>query len=328
MLVAHRFLLNIKAMNNLSIIILCGPTASGKSALGISLAHALNGEIINADSMQLYQEIPVITTQPSKEELAEIPHHLYGMLPASHINSAVNWLSHVKQEINACMQRQHIPIILGGTGMYIKALMEGLSDIPEIDKVIREEARSKDLEDVLNVLKKEDLESLETIKPNDAQRLYRAYEVWLQTGKPLSYWQNLPKKPLFPDTTFITLQIEIDRELLYQRINNRFDAMMDQDVIKEIEAFSALNLSTDLPSMRAVGVPELMAACRGEISLEEAIDKAKQASRNYAKRQLTWLRHQYAADIVIPFEEIENTDFLEDLAEKIRNLVDQTPANH
>jgi tRNA dimethylallyltransferase len=281
-----------------NIVIIAGPTASGKSALALSLAGKRGGVIINADSQQLYRELRILTARPTPEEEAQAPHRLYGTMPAAENASAGKWLQFAKMEIDWALSQGKPPIVVGGTGLYIKALMEGIAEIPEIDPRVRAQADSDfaamGREAFAERLKLVDPQFFERLKVHDPQRLIRAYAVWLGTGKPLSWWQQRGATAPYPADAFELRIVEVPRDELYRRCDARFITMIEQGAAEEVKQLLALNLPPDLPAMKSVGVPELSAYLRGEISLDEATSKAQQATRNYAKRQLTWIRNQLA----------------------------------
>lgn len=277
---------------SLHIHIICGPTASGKSARALGIAQAGRGVIINADAMQVYAELHVLTARPSAEDERQAPHMLYGVLPASEACSAARWLEMAQEAIKTTAQNGQLPVVTGGTGLYLKALMEGLSPIPDIPGEVRQQATTLYNERGAEALLAHDPVMAARLKPGDTQRHIRALEVIISTGKSLAYWQDIPRVLPFPDAQFNVEQITLPREELYRRCDTRFLTMLEQGAIEEVSALLAQNLSDDLPAMRAVGVPELAAFLRGSITLQEATTQAQQATRNYAKRQLTWFRNQ------------------------------------
>lgn len=244
----------------------------------------------------MYRELSIVTARPSADEEAQTPHRLYGTLSASENCSAGSWLNLARMEIDWVLQQGGRPIVVGGTGLYIRALLQGIADIPDIDPQVRAQARS-DMTVMGNEAFHERLKAVDPalggkLRVSDTQRLVRAYEVWLGTGKPLSWWQQKDVSPPYPKDYFAIYQMEIDRELLYRRCDARFLAMMEQGALEEVRRLLAMHLPPDLPAMKSVGVPELAAHIKGDLSLEEAVATAQQATRHYAKRQLTWLRHQ------------------------------------
>ena len=269
-------------------LIIAGPTASGKSALALALAQRLGGTVINADAMQCYRELRIITARPSPEDEALAPHRLYGVRAAAEPANAAWW----REAALAEMAEAEFPILCGGTGMYFSSLVNGIADIPEPDPAAREEARRLIAEigpEALHV--KLDPETATKLKPGDSQRIARAYEVLLSTGKGLAFWQAQPTERL---TGWRLKMILLDppRAALREAIETRFDAMLEQGALEEVRNFLALGLDPALPLMRAHGVPELGAYLRGEIPLEDAKARAALVTHQYTKRQGTWFRHQ------------------------------------
>jgi tRNA dimethylallyltransferase len=276
-------------------VLIAGPTASGKSALGIKLAQGLDGVVINADSMQVYRDLRVITARPAPAEEAEAPHRLYG-----HVDAAVNFsvgrymadATQVLQEIKG----RKLPIFVGGTGLYFKALTEGLSDMPPVPEEVREQVRrdSEGLEtpELHRLLSERDPETARTLRPSDRLRVQRALEIFAATGQPLVSFHGARQPGPFAAIPVIKLFLAPDRNELRRRIDARFLAMMDQGALDEVRALGERNLDPMLPAMRAHGVPGLLAHLRGEIPLDEAIAKGQGDTRRYAKRQFTWFRHQ------------------------------------
>lgn len=287
------------------IIILTGPTASGKSGFALSLAQNSGGVIINADSQQMYRELRVLTARPTPQEEALAPHRLYGLLPASEACSAGKWLGLARMEIDWAHGQGKLPIIVGGTGLYIKALMEGIAQIPEIAPAVRAQATqdydAMGKEAFAERLKWVDPEFFTRLKVHDRQRLIRAYAVWLGSGKPLSYWQARPSASPYPADMFKLYRIDIPREALYERCDRRFAQMVEEGAMDEVKHLISLNLPPELPVMKSVGVPELAQVLRGQSTLEQAVQAASQATRNYAKRQNTWFRNQFSGATLVPY---------------------------
>ncbi len=280
-----------------TIHIIAGPTASGKSARAIELAKAKSGVILNADATQCYADLQILSARPDAEELTQADHRLYGIWQGDKMASVGDWLGTIKPEIEQCWAEDKLPIICGGTGFYLKALMEGLSPIPDIAPKIRDqiiqEIDSEGNSAIYEKLSKVDPKVVKNIPLANTQRMIRAYEVYLGTGKPMSEWQSMPKEPPFPDTHFELEIIELDRKELYARCDARFDLMLEAGALDEVKTLLAKNYDEHLPVMKAVGVPELRFHLAGELSIEEAGTLAKQSTRRYAKRQLTWLRNQF-----------------------------------
>jgi tRNA dimethylallyltransferase len=276
--------------NQKSALLIAGPTASGKSALALKLARERGGVIINADSMQVYRELRILSARPTADEEAQAPHRLYGHISGAEDYSVGRWLTDAKSEITSAWEQGACPIIVGGTGLYFMALMGGLAEVPPIPQTIRDIWRNFD-GDLHAELTKRDAQSAAKLNPSDRQRLIRAIEVFDATGHSLSHWQSLAQKSaFFNKNNTKRLFVNVEREVLYTRAETRFDQMMEQGALNEIQALPPLPPAQ--PIMKAIGVPELQAHLRGELSREDAITNAKTATRNYIKRQLTWWRGQ------------------------------------
>lgn len=278
-----------------TVICLAGPTSSGKSQLATELAHAFQGEIINADSMQIYQDLPILTAQPSPADRQQIPHHLYGVLPGSQACSVAQWLDMAHATIKDCHQRGVLPILVGGTGLYFKALCEGIAIIPDVSDHIRTKAEQKWQEIGAEAFYQEvqtfDTNVASQVKPSDRQRLIRAWSVYQTTGKALSFWQQ--QQPVAPYRDQIKpILLWPDRQDLYSRADRRFAQMVDQGALDEVKALYQKSYPAHCPVMKAVGVRELHAYSMGDIDLSAAISRAQLTTRHYIKRQYTWFRHQ------------------------------------
>ncbi|MGO4386886.1 tRNA (adenosine(37)-N6)-dimethylallyltransferase MiaA [Microvirga sp. 2YAF29] len=276
-------------------VLIAGPTASGKSALGIKLAQALNGVVVNADSMQVYRDLRVITARPMPDEEAQAPHRLYG-----HVDAAVNfsvgrYMTDAIGLLNE-IEGKRLPIFVGGTGLYFKALTDGLSDMPAVPDEIREDIRreSEGLEtpELHRLLEERDPETARTLRPSDRLRIQRALEIFAATGQPLVSFHGSRQPGPLNGKRLIKLFLSPERDELRRRIDNRFLSMMEQGALDEVRALGERNLDPMLPAMRAHGVPGLLGYLRGEISLDEAVVKGQGDTRRYAKRQFTWFRHQ------------------------------------
>ena len=275
-------------------ILIAGPTASGKSGAGLELAARFGGTIINADSMQVYRELRLLTARPSEADEARVPHRLYGTVPAAEAYSVGRWLGDVGSAIAEAQREGRLPILVGGTGLYFKALTEGLAPVPDIPAEIRSYWRERSDElgrDALHdELAARDPAMAARLGPADPQRIVRALEVIDATGMSLAEWQGGDAAPLLAPGDALRLVIAPEREPLYAAIDARFDRMIERGVLDEVRALLALKLDPGLPAMRAHGVCELVAYLSGGLSREEAVAKAKTESRRYAKRQMTWLR--------------------------------------
>lgn len=307
---------------NNPVLIIAGPTGCGKSALAMDAAEEFGGVVINADSMQVYRDLRVLTSRPPEEDEARVPHRLFGVLPAAEPCSAGIWLDMARNEIEAAWSDMLLPIVTGGTGFYIKALTEGLAPVPEISDAARAEARAEYLRlggpAFRDELARLDPETAARVPASDGQRLVRAYEVVRATGRPLPEWQRQPSATPPLAARFETVVLLPPRETLYAGLDARFDAMLAAGALDEVKALMDLALDPKLPAMKAVGVPELTGYLRGETSLDAAAAAAKQATRNYAKRQMTWLRHQLEGALEM------HEQYSERLREKIFSIIRQT----
>lgn len=282
------------------VLLIAGATATGKSRFALELADEVPSVIINADSMQVYDAIPILTAQPDAQERARAPHSLYGVLAPGDVCSAARWAAMAKTEIKAAWAKGALPIVIGGTGLYLRTLQDGISPIPDIAPDIRHSVRAMlDAEGSLAVkaaLKPHDPVLAEKLADNDAQRLCRALEVALSTGRPLSDWQReAPIGGLAKDSD-VSLEaavLAMDRETLYARCDARLELMLSNGALEELNALLALELDRKYPIMRAVGVPPLVQYLAGTLDKEGALEIAQRDTRRFAKRQLTWLRNQF-----------------------------------
>ncbi len=279
-------------------VLIAGPTASGKSALALDIAEQLDGVIINADSMQIYSDLRIITARPSPAEEARVPHRLYGHVDAALSYSVGRYLGDVADALARADRQGKLPIVVGGTGLYFKALTHGLAVIPPIPgtvrKDVREQLAAKGPEALHAQLAKLDAAGAERLRPTDRQRVARSLEVVLATGRPLADWHHQEVAPLLDPTEVVKLFVAPPREELYERIDARFDAMMDAGALTEVHRLAARRLDPLLPVMKAHGVPWLIRHLAGTMTLAEATKRAKLDVHHYAKRQFTWFRHQLA----------------------------------
>lgn len=273
-------------------IILAGPTASGKSAYALSIAQKFSGVIINADAMQCYAALPILTAQPDAQDKAQAPHMLYSILPAHAQADVAHWLTLAVDGIYSAQQAGKLPIIVGGTGMYIRALMQGIAPIPDITDDARHWARTTELDILYDWLHQHDALGAAKFKPTDSQRIRRACEVLRSSGTPLRVWQARPTTPPLPHIRWHLRTLLPERSVLYSRINARVDQMLHHGALEELQAFLATNPPNSAALHKAVGVPEFSAYLHGKTTLQEATSKTQQHTRNYAKRQMTWLRGQ------------------------------------
>ncbi len=282
-----------------TVVIVAGPTASGKSGLALKIAEAVDGIVVNADSMQVYDGLRILTARPSPEDERRVPHRLYGILPPSELCSAGRWCALAAAACEEAWRDGKVPVVVGGTGLYLRALMEGLSPIPEVPDDIRSDTRAR-FAAMGNAgfhagLAELDPTMAARLHPSNSQRLMRAWEVLAATGRSLADWQAEP--PVAPlAARFFTIALLPPRERLYARCDARFAAMIGQGALAEVGALLDRGLDPALPVLRALGVGELAAHLRGETSLAAAVTAAQQATRRYAKRQMTWFRHQLLAD--------------------------------
>jgi tRNA dimethylallyltransferase len=279
-----------------SAVLIAGPTASGKSALALRLAEKLGGTIVNADSMQVYGDLRVITARPTVEEEAQAPHRLYGHVDAGENYSVGRWCRDVGAVLAEIKAAGRVPILVGGTGLYFKALTSGLAAVPPIPSDIREQVRARLLSEGAAPLYAELIErdpaTAYRLMPNDRSRIARALEVILATGRSLSDWHRDGMPPLLDSAKAAKIFLTCERAELVARIDTRFAAMLEAGALEEVRALSARKLDPLLPAMKAHGVPWLIRHLNGEISLEEAADGARMDTRRYAKRQVTWFRNQ------------------------------------
>ncbi|WP_294537891.1 tRNA (adenosine(37)-N6)-dimethylallyltransferase MiaA [uncultured Rhodoblastus sp.] len=283
-------------MGEFQAVLIAGPTASGKSARAIELAREENGVVINADSMQVYRDLAILSARPDPEETKDTPHLLFGHIGAERNYSVGQWLEDAERALEEARRLRRLPIFVGGTGMYFKALLQGLSPIP----MVPDEVRARIRDEYAGVapallharLQQLDPQTAARLRPSDPQRLLRALEIFAASGAPLAALQGAREKPLLDAKMCQCRFIAPDRTELKRRIDARFDAMMAAGAIEEVRRLLARRLDPDLPAMRAVGVPGLAAYLRGDLSLEEAVQKGKRDSRQYARRQFTFARTQ------------------------------------
>jgi tRNA dimethylallyltransferase len=286
----------ISEVTKVKAILIAGPTASGKSALALELAQRTGGMVINTDSMQVYRDLRVLTARPAPEEEARAPHRLYGHVDASINFSAGAWVADAAGVLAEARAQNRLPIFVGGSGLYFKALTRGLSAVPPIPPDVRESVRARLDRDGVEALHAElarrDGVSAGRLKSRDRTRIARALEVVEATGRSLADWHREGLPPILPPGEFTALFLAPEREALYAGIDARFDAMMKAGSLEEVAALAARNLDPLLPAMKAHGVPALIRHLAGVLTLEEAATIARADTRHYAKRQFTWFRHQ------------------------------------
>jgi tRNA dimethylallyltransferase len=281
---------------NPPLALIAGPTASGKSALALALAERTGGAIVNADSAQVYRDLPVLSAAPEADEIARAEHRLYGYLDGSVACSAADWAARARMEVAEIQSAGRLPILVGGTGMYLRTLLEGIAPVPPIDPAVRQKVRDGTLEENRARLAELDPEAAERLKPADKARIARALEVVLSTGRTLSHWQKQREGGIGNAVALRSLILLPPRDWLYVRCDERFTRMVEEGAVEEVRALLARKLDPDLPVKRGIGVREISAFLEGEISIGEAIAAGQQATRRYAKRQYTWFAHQPPAD--------------------------------
>ncbi len=285
-----------------SVVVIAGPTASGKSALALEWAKEFNGVVINADSMQVYRGLRILSAAPGTEERQQAEHRLYEIYPPSQRGTVVDWLELAEAEIRNCWAEGKVPIVVGGTGLYLDNLINGTTPIPAIDAAVRaavaQEAQAG-AEALYARLQAEDAAAAEMLHPGDMTRIKRALEIRRQTGKSIAEWYRLPMVKKLPEAAFYVVKIIPAAEELDERCFRRFDKMIEAGAEQEVRRVLELNLDKNLPAMKMLGVPELSAFIEGECSFEDAVSAAKLHTRQYAKRQRTWFRNKLKADKII-----------------------------
>jgi len=277
-------------------VLIAGPTASGKSALALALAEALGGTIINADSMQVYRDLRIITARPTAQEEARVPHLLYGHVDAAENYSVGRWCVDVSAALAAVERAGRLPVVVGGSGLYFKALTRGLAAVPpippQIRAAVRERLEREGIAALYADLGARDAATARRLMPRDRARVTRALEVVLATGRSLTHWHAEGMKPALDAAAAVKLFLDVERAELYRHIDGRFDAMLASGALDEVRVLGRRDLDPALPAMKAHGVPWLIRHLKGEIDLAAAVDGAKRATRRYSKRQGTWFRHQ------------------------------------
>ena len=279
------------------VALIAGPTASGKSDLAVRLAQRLEqdgrrGVVVNADSQQVYRDLRILSARPTEQEMGGIAHRLFGTWDGAEICSAAEWADAAKQAIGQVHADNAVPILCGGTGLYLRTLLDGIAPVPEIAPDIREAVRALTQTEARAALETEDTQAASRLAPADATRTARALEVVRSTGRTLSEWQKHKSGGIGQEVTLHPLVLLPDRDWLFARCDLRFERMLDAGAIEEVEALLARHLDPGLPVMRAIGVPEIAALLQGELSRAQAIAAGQTATRRYAKRQYTWFRNQ------------------------------------
>ncbi|MBR3675583.1 MAG: tRNA (adenosine(37)-N6)-dimethylallyltransferase MiaA [Alphaproteobacteria bacterium] len=306
-------------MKQNQVLIIAGPTASGKSALAVAAARALNGVIINCDSMQIYKDIPIIAATPSAEEKAAAEHRLFEMYDVTKRGNVVEWLELCVAEIKKLWAENRLPVVVGGTGMYIDALINGVTPIPEVNPEVRRNLQQRlHNEGLLKLyieLQQKDIEIAQKLSSNDKTRIVRALEIIATTGKKVSEWYQMPMLKKLPEANFTVVKIVPEIAVIEERCRSRLDKMVQEGALKEITELLKRGVDETLPAMKALGVPELSLAVKGEMLLSEALELAKLHTRQYAKRQRTWLKNKLPADIVFSDVYRGQPEFLEQIKE-------------
>ena len=272
--------------------LIAGPTASGKTALALHLAKTRNITIINADSAQVYSALPILSAQPTAEEMASAPHRLFGYLDGSTACSAARWAADARAEVDAAHARGSLPVLVGGTGLYLRTLLDGIAPIPEVDAELRANIRALSVNIAYARLQEADPAVAATLAPADGARIMRALEVIEGTGRSIADWRREKTGGISDEVSLHPMVLLPPRDWLYARCDMRFDRMMEDGAIDEVRALLGRNLPDDAPVLRAIGAPEIAAMLAGTLSTEEAVDRGKIATRQYAKRQFTWFRNQ------------------------------------
>lgn len=300
-----------------NVIVIGGPTASGKSGLAIDLAQEQDGIIINADASQVYQGISIISAAPTLADKNKAEHRLYEYLDAGINSNVFNWLGSAVAEIWDVWHKGKTPIVVGGSGLYIENLVKGTTPIPEVKPEIRQIVANfvnqNGIQSLYDKLLSEDPAAAAMLHSNDSTRVRRAYEIFLSSGKSIAEWYEQPMLQKLPEAEFLIINILPPKATLDDRCNTRFRKMISDGAIEEVRALVARNLSSDLPAMRAKGVPELVSYIKNDISEEEAIALSQLHTRQYAKRQLTWFRNKLNADLILSDCYTGQKDFINDV---------------
>jgi tRNA dimethylallyltransferase len=299
------------------VALIAGPTASGKSALAIRLAQATDGIVINADASQVYADLQLLSARPSDAEMAQAPHRLFGHIDGAQACTAARWAAEARAEIDAAHRVGRLPILVGGTGLYLRTLLDGIAPVPDIDAQIRAEVRALPVAAAHAALTREDPQAAARLAPADTTRVARALEVVRSTGRPLAQWQQHKSGGIGQRITLSPLILLPPRDWLIARCDLRFGQMIEQGAVTEVEALLARNLSPDLPVMRAIGVPEIASWLDGAIDRETMLERGRIATRQYAKRQYTWFSRQPPSEWRLETRQI-NDEISDDLVIKLQ----------
>jgi tRNA dimethylallyltransferase len=284
--------MNMLSSSRPPLALIAGATASGKSALALALAERRESVLINADSAQVYADLRIISARPTPEDERRVRHRLYGYADGARPCSAADWASDAKREIAAAHSAGRLPVLVGGTGLYIRTLVDGIAPIPRIDPDIRTSVRRLTVGEAHAALLREDPEAAARLRPSDTSRIARALEVIRSTGWPLSHWQRQRSGGIGDFVSLIPLILLPPRDWLYERCDCRFEAMFGEEGVEEVRRLLERGLDPALPVMRAIGIREIAAYLRGELPREAALERGRAATRQYAKRQYTWFGHQ------------------------------------
>ncbi len=303
--------------------LIAGPTASGKSALAVALAKALEGAgreavVVNADASQVYADLAVLSARPNEEEMEGVPHRLFGHIDGAEAHNAARWSDEARGILSHAHDAGKVPVLVGGTGLYLRTLLYGIAPVPEIDPAVREAVRALPVAEAHAALAVADLEAARRLNPADTTRVARALEVVRATGRTLADWQQAREGGIADDIALTPLILLPPRDWLRERCDRRLAQMFDDGAVEEVRALLDRNLDPDLPVMRAIGVPQIAAWLRGEIDRDTALEQAQAATRQYAKRQYTWFRHQPPADW-LRHEESLNNDSIHNFAIILRD---------
>ncbi|MCP1470754.1 tRNA dimethylallyltransferase [Sphingobium sp. OAS761] len=274
------------------VALIAGPTASGKSALAVRVAQAAGGTVINADASQVYADISILSARPTADEMAGVPHRLFGHIDGAQACTAVRWAADARAEIDAAHAAGRLPVLVGGTGLYLRTLLDGIAPVPDIDPDIRAEVRAMPVTQAHDALGREDPEAATRLAPADTTRVARALEVIRSTGRTLSDWQRHRQGGIGDRIDLSPILLLPPRDWLIARCDRRFDGMLEGGALAEVEALLARGLDPALPAMRAIGVPEIAAFLAGDMTLEQSRERGRIATRRYAKRQYTWFSRQ------------------------------------
>jgi tRNA dimethylallyltransferase len=278
------------------VALIAGPTASGKSALALELAKRSGGVIVNADSAQIYRNLPILSAAPTSEERVQAEHRLYGVRDPAEPCSAAEWAEMARKEIANIHAEERLPILVGGTGLYVRTLLDGIAPVPPIDPAVRERVRSQSIEQNRAELESADPEAAARLRPTDRTRIARALEVALSTGRKLAEWQQRREGGIGHEIRLKPLILLPPRGWLYERCDERFERMFESGAVEEVKALLDRGLDPSLPAMRAIGVREIASYLSGKATREQSVAAGQQATRNYAKRQYTWFAHQPPPD--------------------------------